>query len=79
MGCRNQKVALAFGFLACRDFIATDFALRVLVGRVTPCAPHIRRAENCSPYPSWVIVDVVGTPRRGVGSAQRGDPINDQT
>src|SRR5437870_5590330 len=23
---------------------------RLLLGRVTPCAPHVRRAEDCPPY-----------------------------
>ena len=50
MDCQSRKVDLAFAFLACGHFIATDFELRVLVGRVIPCAPLVRRADDCPPY-----------------------------
>src|SRR3954467_1536998 len=31
--------------------MATNFeSWRVVVGHVTPCAPHVRRAEDCPPY-----------------------------
>ena len=40
----------ASAFLARDQSAATDFELRVLVGRLTPCAPHLRRAEDCPPY-----------------------------
>ena len=50
MDCQIPEVDLAFAFLACGHFIATDFELRVLLGRVTPCAPLVRRAKDCPPY-----------------------------
>ena len=50
MDCQICEVDLAFAFLACGHFIATDFELRVLLGRVTPCAPLVRRANDCPPY-----------------------------
>ena len=50
MDCQIPEGDLAFAFLACGHFIATDFELRVLLGRVTPCAPLVRRAKDCPPY-----------------------------
>jgi hypothetical protein len=48
-GSQSRMADFASAFLARDQSTATDFELR-LVGRVTPCAPGLRRAEDCPPY-----------------------------
>src|SRR6266576_5653837 len=49
MDSQSRMADFASAFLARDQSAATDFELR-LVGRVTPCAPDARRAEDCPPY-----------------------------
>src|SRR6266481_8824427 len=48
-GSQSRMADFASAFLARDQSTATNFELR-LVGRVTPCAPGLRRAEDCPPY-----------------------------
>ncbi len=60
MDCQSPEVDLAFAFLARGHFIATDFEWRVLVRRVTPCAPLVRRAKDCPPYQRRGLSELIG-------------------
>src|SRR5205814_8702350 len=48
MDCRSRTADFASAFLARGHFVATNF--QISAGRIAPCAPGVRRAEDCPPY-----------------------------
>src|SRR6266478_2906520 len=50
-GLPNPRGRSRIRFFSVSSFHGNPFRIsRILVGRVTPCAPHVRRAEDCLPY-----------------------------